>query len=246
MNNEDKIKQFLADRKAMSENISDMTDELLVVKTAKNWYSLSRFWAQVTRSAWYLWVTFLYPIYSWFYRSMLAIFWRPFRKVWDKLAYYTTKKGDRKFSTVRGAGVLASTALFLVLAYQAIFIAFDFGLYLATVKTDEIVYLSNAQEIDGDSNLHSAQGCLAPANGTEFECDSVNSLYFRIDGNYFNQAWSLFHHGTLFFPDYVAAAIAPGWHVCTVTSYGVRLKLFMKTWDIYPYLLSATCGKVPS
>ena len=49
----------------------------------------------------------------------------------------------------------------------------------------------------------------------------------------------IYHHGSLFYPGYVAGAVAPVMERCVITSYGIRKKFrsLMRTWDIYPDLL---------
>ena len=112
---------------------------------------------------------------------------------------------------------------------------FDVGLYLATAKRDEVVYLTNSQEIMPEDNVHSVQGCY------ELPCTDENSFYFRIRATLFNEVWSVVHGRGLFFPDYVAASVPLSISQCTITSYGVRLKLIMRGADIYPDLLKTEC-----
>ena len=123
------------------------------------------------------------------------------------------------------------------------FFAADVVLYAFTARVDEVVYLSNAQEIIPEDNIHSVQGCEVETAGEEFSCTADKSLYFRIDPDTFSTVWSLLSNGTLFYSDYVAATVAPGWEKCTITSYGFRMKVFLRGFDIYPKLLSANCGK---
>lgn len=152
---------------------------------------------------------------------------------------YVQRGNKKRFSTLRGAGVVLASLVYVVLLYQAVYFAYDATLYLTTAKVDEVVYMSNAQELTAEDNLHSAQGCLVTTD--KFECDAENSLYFRIEANGFNHIWSILNRGNMFYPDYVAAPIAPGWEKCTITSYGIRAKFLMRNWDIYPMLLSAKC-----
>lgn len=118
------------------------------------------------------------------------------------------------------------------------------GLYAATSRVDEIVYLSNAQEIIPEQNLFSVQGCEASFAGEDFSCSEEESLYFRIEPTEFAQVWSLLYRGNFFYPDYIAAPIAPGWQRCTITSYGFRMKTMIRRWEIYPELLSAKCEEM--
>jgi hypothetical protein len=218
-----------------------------VPETARRWWSLTRFWYQFVASMTVFWQRFIYPFYSWAYWLFKLFFWQHFRRVWDRTVYSVNAAGERKFSKIRGAVVIAATGVFLLVVYNLMFLVSHTALYFATGTTDEIVYLSNAQEIDPENNIHSVQGCVARAASETFSCGEADSLYFRIEPTGFAHIWSVLNsedHG-IFYPDYVAAPIAPGWQQCTVTSYGVRIKFFIRKWDIYPYLLSARCGAIP-
>ena len=218
----------------------------IVPETARRWWSLTRFWYQFVASLTVFWQRFIYPFYSWAYWLFKLVFWQHFRWVWDRTVYSKNADGERRFSKIRGAVVIAATVSVLYLGFHAMFIVFDATMYLVTGRTDEFVYLSNAEEIAPDSNIFSVRGCLAPAAGESFSCGAEDSLYFRISPSNFNHVWSFFNtEAWLFYPEEVAAPIAPGWQQCTITSYGVRLKFLMRNWDIYPELVSARCSAIP-
>lgn len=246
MSAEERIQKILSDLKREDEEKQKLQDASVIKQTAKRWFSLTRFWYQFLASVIVIYRKIIWPIYSWGYWLFSILFWQHFRKVWDWFVYRTNEAGERKFSKIKGAVLIGLTTAFLFVMYQAMFVAVEVGLYAFTARVNETVYLSNAQEISAEDNLHSAQGCIAPEDGKEFSCSAEDSLYFRIEPSFFNHAWSVWNTGSLFLPDYVAAPIAPGWQVCTVTSYGFRAKLFMRTWDIYPHLLSANCKEIPS
>lgn len=197
-------------------------------------------------------MTFIYTVVS-FLRTyifkpiwkIVKYFWQQYRKVWLKFAYKTTDGDKRKFSKAKGLGVFVSTLVALFIGYHTAFIIKDTSLYLLTVQRSEIVYLSNAQEIDAENNIHSVQGCIvAKQEDGSFSCSTDNSLYFRIEPSLFAHMWYLTNRGDIFYPDYVAATIAPGWQECTITSYGLRAKLFIRRLQIYPELLSVDCQKI--
>lgn len=241
MTAEDNANKVLNDLKRKTEEEAKLKAENPAVKTVKEWGRLARFWYQFTATMAFIFNKILRPYYAVFAWMFKLIFWRPFRAVWDRFGYKTKSDGSRRFSTVRGTAVIAATAVTVFFVYQLLFVLFETSLYLLTARVDEVVYMSNAQEISAADNLHSAQGCVAKAEGEEFSCGAEDSLYFRIEADAFSHIWSFLNNGTLFYPDYVAAPIAPGWEQCVITSYGIRAKLFMRTWDIYPSLLSATC-----
>jgi hypothetical protein len=146
------------------------------------------------------------------------------------------KFGNRLFSKRRAGLMLLATAAVLWFALlPTLGFLFDLGLYFATAKVDEVVYLTNSQEIVPEENIHSVQGCH------DLPCNDNNSIYFRIRSTPFNQAWSILHGHGVFFPDYVAAAVPLSVSKCTITSYGVRLKLFMRGMEVYPDVVSTVC-----
>jgi len=185
----------------------------------------------------------IYPFYVIFHFVFIQFLWKYYKPIWDKFSYVGEGE-DRHFSKVRGTMTLLSSLVGVWVLYGFMFFMGDVLLYVATGHVDEIVYLSNAQEIDPLENIHSVQGCTAQAEGENFSCDSDKSLYFRIENDAFAEVWSLVNHGAFFYPDYVAAPIAPGWQKCTVTSYGFRMKIFLRGFNIYPMLLSAKCEQI--
>ncbi len=136
------------------------------------------------------------------------------------------------------AGVFLTASLVFAwfILVPALVFLFDVGLYLATVRKDEVVYLTNSQEIIPEENVHSVQGCHS------LPCTDENSVYFRIRGTLFNEAWSLVHGHGIFYPDYIAAAVPLSISKCTITTYGLRIKLVMRGMDIYPDVLQTECA----
>ena len=197
--------------------------------------SLNRFLAQLILAASWIYQTILRPVGRVGAVPLYHLF-RWYRLLWDKAVYTEDRYKNRMFSKTRAGIFLAASlvfAWFILLPLLAFL--FDLGLYLATVKKDEIVYLTNSQEIIPEENVHSVQGCHS------LPCTDENSVYFRIRGTWFNEAWSLVHGHGLFFPDYIAAAVPLSISKCTITSYGVRIKLVMRGMDIYPDVLQTKC-----
>jgi hypothetical protein len=162
--------------------------------------------------------------------------WRPVRALWNKLVYIEDEYKNRRLSKRRAAGFVAASFVFVwFILIPLLEFVFDVGLYLATVKHDEVVYLTNSQEIIPEDNVHSVQGCY------DLPCTDENSFYFRIRATLFNEVWSVVHGRGLFFPDYVAASVPLSISQCTITSYGLRLKLIMRGIDVYPDLLKTEC-----
>lgn len=225
----------------LSKNIKKQSSYLY-----KMFEKIKPFWTKLTHmfeSVSFLWFYFLGPIWNFFYWITVTIFFqKTFMKVWDKFAYKTDQEtGELIFSRKRGAGVILS---FLAGLYFLVSIAgfvWDVTLYMTTARIDEIVYLSNAQEILPDDNIFSVQGCNIINDAETISCSVEESLYFRINPNLFSQVWSYIVKGDFFYPDYVAAPIAPGWSRCVITSYGFRLKTLVRRFEIYPELLDANC-----
>jgi len=198
--------------------------------------SMNRFLAQLILAASWIYQSILRPV------ARLAAFplgflGRWYRRIWDKVVYVEDRYKNRMFSKTRAGVFLTATLVFAwFILVPALVFLFDLGLYFATVRKDEVVYLTNSQEIIPEENVHSVQGCHS------LPCTDENSVYFRIRGTWFNEAWSLVHGHGLFFPDYIAAAVPLSISKCTITSYGVRIKLVMRGMDIYPDVLQTKCA----
>lgn len=242
--NEKRIDQIL--RELDQVNTEELANEAKsVVNKTKNFFNpFHYFWVQITTSALYIWNKFLRPVWGFMYDFGIGFIWRPFRKVWDKLAF-SEVDGKRVFNKKKGASILMVAAFLFYFMINILSFFWHTTLYFTTARVDEIVYLSNAQEVDPENNIFSVQGCEYTANaGGNFSCSQDESLYFRIEPTEFAQVWSLFSQGTIFYPDYIAAPIAPGWQKCTITSYGFRIKTMIRRFEIYPEMLSARCGPI--
>lgn len=196
--------------------------------------------------------TFVYSVYMFFRKFFILpiwltikFFWKHYQKLWLRFAFTKNESGKRKFSKAKGILTVGLTIVFLYISFVAVFFVKDLSIYMLTAQRDEVVYLSNAQEIDPDNNIHSVQGCIVEVQEDGgFSCSTENSLYFRIDPTLFSQLWYITNRGDFFYPDYIAATIAPGWQECTITSYGFRAKLFIRRLEIYPELLSVDCQRI--
>jgi hypothetical protein len=161
---------------------------------------------------------------------------RGYRWLWDKIVYRQDQYKNRLFSKTRAGLLLTATLVFAwFILIPLLGFLFDAGVYLATVRKDEVVYLTNSQEIIPEENVHSVQGCHS------LPCTDDNSVYFRIRATVFNEVWSLVQGHGLFYPDYVAAAVPLTISRCTITSYGMRIKFVVRNLDIYPDVLRTEC-----
>lgn len=198
------------------------------------------FWAQVVVSALVVWNRFLSPIWGVLYWVGFGLLFKTYRKIWNRFAFESEGE-ERIFSKKKGAITLVATFFVGYFMISILSFVWHTALYFATARVDEVVYLSNAQEIGPKENVFSVQGCEIEGTGEEFSCSAEESLYFRIDPTAFSQVWSILDSGSIFYPDYVAASIAPGWARCTITSYGFRIKTMIRSFEIYPELLAARC-----
>lgn len=191
-----------------------------------------RFTYQLLVAAHWVWDTLLRPVSRPLTRVGKWLVSR-YMRLWDRVVY--TKEGY--FSKVRAGVMLASTIAFLWVLPHVLLFAAQAGLFLATVQK-ETIFLTQAQEIVPDEDIHSVRGCESEV------CDADNSVYFRVRPTGFHQVWSLLTRGSIFLPDYVTSPVAPGLNRCEVVSYGFRAKFLMRNWDVYPDLLSARCSFV--
>ena len=215
----------------------------LLGKTRSKVGILHSFGAQVTASMLMVWRKVFLPIWNVFYMLGFGLIWNNYMKVWKRFAY-TGEGENRVFSKKRGVYTLSTTLFLLWFSVSIFSFVWHTTLYFTTARVDEIVYLSNAQEIAPDDNIFSVQGCEAVTTNENFSCSEDESLYFRIEPTGFAHAWSMVTRWNFFYPDYIAAPIAPGWQKCVITSYGFRMKTMIRRWEIYPTLLSAKCGEI--
>jgi hypothetical protein len=194
-------------------------------RTQHDLTALHKFLFQLVQAVGWIYLRILRPIVRILLKPVRWI-WHLFRLLWDKAVYYEDAYQNRLFSKTRAGIFLFVSAVFawFVFVPAVVFICHAI-LYFATVKRDEIVYLTNSQEILPHENEHSVQGCHA------IPCTDQNSIYFRIRATNFNEVWSIMHGHGLFFPDYVAASVPVAVSRCKITSYGLRIKLLMRGLD---------------
>lgn len=162
-----------------------------------------------------------------------------YRTIWAFFVYRRDENGVLIFSKPRAGTFLVGSFLFLFYGLlPTVYFVADTAIYFFTVKHNEVLYLHNSQEIEPEENIHAVQGNYTiPLNEDE-------TIYLLVEDTWFNTLWSIVHKGNLFYPDYVAATVPPGLNKCHVTSYGLRLKSLMRRWEVYPYILSASCEPV--
>jgi hypothetical protein len=203
-------------------------------RTQQDLTALHKFWFQFLMACHWIWVNIVRRISRWIYWPVPYLF-HAYRHLWDKIVYTEDQHQNRLFSKTRAGVFLAATAGFLwylavpLLAFLATAIIF-----LATVK-NETVFLTNSQEIIPEDNTHSVQGC------TELPCSDTNSVYYRVRASNFNEAWSLITGRGIFYPDFVAASVPLTISKCEIKSYGLRAKLLVRGFELYPDVIEAKC-----
>lgn len=218
-------REFETEKKAYKSRMNQMKEDIGIFRRYLYQFGWGLYW---------VWINILNPIRGVLASIGGALFgW--YRRLWSLFVYKRDPYGDLVFSKKYAGLFIVATFTAFYSAYMVAGFAFDATLYATTHKTDEVIYLTNSQEIDPENNIHSVQGC------TSLPCDDESSIYFRIDPTPFNHVWSLISNHNVFYPDYISAAVPPGVNRCTVSSYGVRLKLMMRGLDIYPYILRASC-----
>ncbi len=214
----------------------------------KFWYEFSairKFLWQVAQVALWIWLNLANPVLSFVIIPGALWFWKYYRVIWEKFTIVKDKYGIDHFSKKRGIIVVLATIFTVWLGINLAFLTLDTTLFIFTNKTDEAVFLFNSNDgsLEKDGQSFSVPGCQIE-NTKTLSCNDENSLYYRIDDNWFNNVWSLINRHWFFYPEYVGSAIAPGWNRCVVTSYGVRIKLAMRILNLYPELLSTVCSPV--
>jgi hypothetical protein len=190
------------------------------------------FFAQFFAACTWVYLKIMAPVARPFIRLGRTLF-RWYRAAWARFVYRT----DGSFSWARSGVMLTATIIAFYIIPHVMMFTFHATLYLTTAKTED-VFLTQSQEIYPDDDIHSVKGC------DSLPCNEMSSIYFRVQPSWFNQAWALVNNGSLFYPDYVAAAVPPGISECTILSYGFRLKFLMRRYDIYPDMLTANCRPV--
>ena len=160
--------------------------------------------------------------------ARLALWYKT--RVWDRFA----RDAQGKTTAKRAGFTLLGTLVALWLLPGFIGSAVQGALMATTWQGEETVYLIDSQEIDPDGDVHAIRGCRS------LPCTESNSLYFRVRPDLAHTLYSLLAQGDFFYPDLTASVVTPGLNRCTVTSYGVRMRV-LRGWGYYPDLLNATC-----
>ncbi len=193
------------------------------------------FLGQVAAGVGWIWGRALWPM-LWWARRPSGWLVRQYKRLWGLAVYRRTSDQVLVFSKTRaGLFILATWFVAWYVALPVADAVWDGALYMVTAQHDEHVYLLGSQEIDSWTGSHVVDGC------SKLPCSDQDAIYFRTVGGLFNNLWSLAHHGGLFYPEYVGAAVPYSTSKCVITSYGVRIRLAFRLLHTYSYLLAVTC-----
>lgn len=187
----------------------------------------------------FLWVRrwVLAPVWRAIWRAWKWIV-RQYRRLWAYCVYKRMPDGRLLFSKTRAGLMVLATGVFLWFGLlDALDFAWDCGVYALTAKVDEHIYLNGSQEINSWTGAHTIEGC------SRLPCSDDDAIYFRTNGGWFNNLWSLSHGKGFFLPEYVGAAVPYQTSQCLVTSYGFRFR-FLRYVNVYPDLLAVTCKPI--
>jgi hypothetical protein len=233
----DGIDKTLSDFKTKAYQAKKTYDQSDVGRAHRELTALGRFWSQFVRSCGWIYARLIAPITWRVYRAIRWAFGR-YRALWARCVYGKDAYGDAEFSKARGGMMILATIAACYLIYAVATIAGTLPWYLFTVRHDEQLYLSNSQNLSGQAegrDVHEVYGCET------LPCTDQNTVTFRVRATWFNEVWSVLHHGALFYPGYVAAAVNPVVNRCTITSYGIRRKFLVRAWELYPDLVQVEC-----
>ena len=233
----DGIDKTLSDFKTTAYQAKKAYDQSDVGRAQRELTALGRFWSQVVRSCGWIYERLIAPITWRIYRAILWMFAR-YRALWARCVYARDAYGDAEFSKARGGMMILATIATCYLIYGVVTVAVTLPWYLFTVRHNEQLYLSNSQNLSGRAeghDVHEVYGCET------LPCTDQNTVTFRVRATWFNEAWSVLHHGALFYPGYVAAAVNPVVNRCIITSYGIRRKFLVRAWELYPDLVQVEC-----
>jgi hypothetical protein len=221
-----------SDRKAKEKG----HDQSTIGKLSKQVSTMHSIFNQVASAGIWAYQNVIDPVVS---SRILGWPFRTYGKLWNWAVYKDGEDGEPVFSK-RNAGLLLCATLAAGFNASAIVgttaeTAWDTA-WMATTTRTETWYLGKSQEIYPDANIFSTQGCET------VRCSDQNSIYFRIKPSLAHHVRNLVHNGSVFYSDFVAAAIPNDTNRCEVTYYGTRQNMFVRGFNIYPQILSVECS----
>lgn len=225
-------------------DVKKQYDQSSVGKLQKEWTLWAKFWSGFSKSCVFLYKKLIWPI-TW--RVWRAVKWISiqYRNLWLNTTYKADQYGTMRFARTRGGLMIVGSAVSIYSLYILLVISASVPWYILTVKHDEVLYLSNHSAVEGHSANRIKINDVYEITGCEvLDCSDQDSVSFRVEASWFNEAYSILHNHALYYPDYVAAAVSPVVNKCTITSYGIRRKFLVRYWEMHPDILSVRCTPV--
>lgn len=222
-------------------DVKKQYDQSTVGQLQKEWTLWAKFWHGLCVAVIFLYQKLIYPI-SWRLWRLVRWLFKQYRTLWLQLTYKQDQYHILRFSRIRGSLLIVLTIVSLYVIYGMLMVVFPLPWYMLTVKRDEVLYLSNHSAVEGHDKARIKINDVYEITGCEsLDCSDQDSVSFRVEASWFNEAWSIIHNHALYYPDYVAAAVSPVVNKCTITSYGVRRKFLVRYWEMHPDILQVRC-----
>lgn len=222
-------------------NTKKQYDQSNVGRFHKEFNLWIKFWESFSSALQWLYKYLVKPITKQIWKAVRWLMTR-YRDLWLTITYKIDQYGVKRFSRVRGGITILSTILVLYLFYGFSIVAVTLPWYMLTVKHDEVLYLSNHSAVEGhDKNRIKINDVYEITGCESIDCSDQDTVSFRVEASWFNEAWSIIHNHAFYYPDYVAAAVSPVVNRCTITSYGIRKKFLVRQWELHPDILQVRC-----
>lgn len=232
----DRIERILAQHDASKSANERAHARSAMGQVQTNITGLQRFLGQLGLALAWVWRGIGRPLAAFFFAVLQRLFgW--YGRLWRRLVTTTNEFGDRVFSYKRAGATVLATILGLYSASMLGQLAWDAGWYAYNGKWER-VYLRSPQELAGHpgEDVHAVRGC---EHGPS--CTELDAVYYRVRFKLFNVLWSLWAHGTFFYPDLVAAAVPTETSSCRAHTYGIRKRFLTRYLNWHPDLLSVEC-----
>lgn len=233
---QDRIERLLAEHDAAKHSADREHARSTLGQAQTNIAGLQRFVGQAAQGVAWLWRAIGRPVSIFLLRALRFLFgW--YLRLWGRLVTVTNQYGDRVFSYKRAGVMVLVTVIGLFMASVLAQLTWDAGWYAYNGRWEQ-VYLRSPQELQGHpgDDVHSVRGCEHSPG-----CTELDAVYYRVRFKLFNVLWSLWTHGSMFYPDLVAAAVPTETSYCRAHTYGIRKRFLTRHLNWHPDLLSVQC-----
>jgi hypothetical protein len=172
-----------------------------------------------------------------FLAPVVTPLWNGYKSIFNRVAYTLDDHGER--TVLHKPRALAAAAFSLVAAFGIVTqglpvagnLAYDGIMMSTTMEHGRPLYLTGANPSDDTDDIFYVKGCET------LPCTDSNSVYFRLRDNAILSAYRFVTTGKAFWPEDVGAAIPEETSACTVSTYGVRVRML----GMYPHITSVQC-----